>query len=134
MAKGVTEAVKDLYNATVDELSNMRSLLYEFAACKVFDIDKFVRNLEKTKWELKDLGSDESAYMNRMVKELRYLNQKLGEARTPSAEQDALARGNAEQGAVVITPARAPPAAAGGLLGGLPVSYTPLTLPPICGV
>lgn len=99
----ITKSVAKMYNAIVDELPNLRTVLYEFVACLLFDMDDYVKLLEKTNWELKDLGSDESAYMNRMVKALRYLNTQVERVKTPSEDQDAAARMSAEQGAVVVT-------------------------------
>lgn len=99
----ITKSVAKMYSAVVDELPNLRIVLYEFVACLLFDMDDYVKLLEKANWLLKDLGSDESAYMNRMVKALRYLNTQLERVRTPSDDQDAAAKMSAEQGAIVIT-------------------------------
>lgn len=99
----ITKSVAKMYSAVVDELPHLRTVLYEFVACLLFDMDDYVKLLEKANWQLKDLGSDESAYMNRMVKALRYLHTQLERVRTPQDDQDAAAKMSAEQGAIVIS-------------------------------
>ena len=100
----IAKQIERFFTGTVSEVKNLRGALYEFVACLMFDMDTYVRRLEKTNWELKELGSDNSAYMTEIVRTLRYLSQQLVDMRTPSETQGAEMRLSAEQGAVVVTP------------------------------
>ena len=99
----ISKAVEKMYSAIVHELPNLRTVLYEFVACLLIDMDEYVKLLEKTNFELKELGTDESAYMNRMVKALKYLSTKIERMKTPSDDMDAMAKMSAEQGVIVIS-------------------------------
>jgi hypothetical protein len=102
----VSRRVERFYIGLVDELPSMRAALYEFAACLIFDasVDVSVRRLERTNWELKELGSDNSAYMTEIVRTLRYLSRQLKELLCKSLEsRDAQGRISAEPGSSIVT-------------------------------
>ena len=40
-------------------------------------MESYVTRIEKTNWELKELGSDNSSYMSDIVRTLKYLSQQM---------------------------------------------------------
>lgn len=73
----IDKQVDNFYASMVHEVPKLRKVLYEFVACHIFQMDTYVTRIEKTNWELKELGSDNSSYMSDVVRTLKYLHQQM---------------------------------------------------------